>query len=128
MAAASDWRQQAANHLLALVASLPLLLALVAARGQAGTGGLAVVACVLAVPWVVPAFTLAAVLSVPVYMVLHRWGVPPALDTWLAGVLLLAAAAGCHVNAALLIARWRAPARPRAVVGLGEFLRRPPHR
>jgi hypothetical protein len=81
---------------------------------------------VLSIPWVVPAFTLLAVLSVPPYMWLHRHGAPPDLATWLGGVLLAGAVVGLHVNAVLAAARWLAPRRDHADDGLGSFLRRTP--
>lgn len=80
---------------------------------------------VLSIPWVMPAFTAVAVLSVPLYMALHRYGAAPELARWLAGTLTAGAVIGLHVNAALLAARWLAPRRRDGDSGLSDFLRRP---
>jgi hypothetical protein len=83
---------------------------------------LASVAIVLSVPWVVPATILCAVLSAPIYMWLHTQGPVPAVVEWLGGVVLVAAVAGCHVNAALLCAWERTRRSSAAEAGLRDFL------
>jgi hypothetical protein len=79
---------------------------------------------ILSIPWVMPAFTAVAVLSVPLYMALHRYGGAPELAQWLAGTLIAGAVIGLHVNAMLLAARWLAPRRRVGEDGLAGFLRR----
>ena len=99
-----QWPRTLRDWLPGLLASVPLALLLLNTRGAETSSAalLASVAIVLSVPWVVPATMLFAVLSAPVYMWLHTQGpVPPVLD-WLGGIVLIAAVAGCHINAALL--------------------------
>jgi hypothetical protein len=110
-----------------LLLSVPLALLLWSLRG-AGEDvrtSVAVVAVLLALPWVIPAMVLVAALSVPVYMWLHTKGpVPPVLE-WLGGTVLVAAAIGAHINAAL---GWMWMHRGKAVPepGIGDFLKRRP--
>ena len=69
-----------------------------------------------------PATILLSVLSAPVYMWLHTQGPVPAVLGWLGGVVLVAAVAGCHMNAALLIV-WQRTRKLRAEdTGLRDFL------
>ena len=108
-----------------LLLSVPLALLLWSLRG-AGEDvrtTIAVVAVLLALPWVIPAMVLVAALSVPVYMWLHTRGpVPPVLE-WLGGTVLVAAVIGAHINAAL---GWLWMHRGKAVPepGIGDFLKR----
>jgi len=108
--------------------TLPLGAALAAlllvTRGHPIGTSLASVLCVLALPWVVVALIVLAVLSSPLYMALHPLALAPALDVWLGGVVLLAIAVGVQINAGLLLAWWRRPRVP-PDPGIGEFLRRP---
>ena len=83
---------------------------------------LASVAIVLSVPWIVPATMLFAVLSAPVYMWLHTQGPVPAVLDWLGGIVLIAAVAGCHINAALLLAWQRTRKLTADEIGLRDFL------
>ena len=112
-----DWRS-------GLMVSVPFAFVLLSTRGGDTQTAVSVasVAIVLGVPWVVPGTMLLAVLSAPVYMWLHTLGpVPPVLE-WLGGVVLVAAVAGCHLNAVLLFA-WRRTRRSSAKeVGLRDFL------
>jgi hypothetical protein len=82
------------------------------------------IAIVLAIPWVVPATMLLAVLSCPIYMWLHSQGPVPAVLDWLGGVVLVAAVVGCHLNTALLRAWQRAQRLSEAEIGLRDFLYR----
>ena len=84
----------------------------------------AMVAVVLGLPWIVPAFIVVAVLSSPLYAWLHTLGPAPDVMTWLGGTVLVGAVIGCHVNAALLGTRLRRK-QARGAQGLGDFLRRP---
>ena len=123
MPSPARWRANVRAHALALLASAPLALALWATRDSEVAGHwLAFVTIVLAIPWVVPAFTIVTVLSVLPYMGLHRIGAPP-LGVWLAGDLLLAALIGVHINVALLAMRLTAPRARCGEAGLREFLR-----
>jgi hypothetical protein len=108
-----------------LLLSVPLALLLWSLRG-AGEDmrtGVAVVAVLLALPWVIPAMVLVAALSVPVYMWLHTKGPVPPVFVWLGGTVLVAAVIGAHINAAL---GWLWMHRGKAVPepGIGEFLKR----
>ena len=108
-----------------LLLSVPLALLLWSLRGASEDTRttVAVVAVLLALPWVIPAMVLVAALSVPVYMWLHTRGpVPPVLD-WLGGTVLVAAVIGAHINAAL---GWMWMHRGKAVPepGIGDFLKR----
>jgi hypothetical protein len=107
-------------------ASVPAAaLALVAAPG-AGTPlahTLAAVLVLLAIPWVVPAFVLAAVLSAPLYFWLRASGPAPEVMAWLGSTVLIGAVIGCHINGALLGTRLSRRRQP-PLAGLGEFLRR----
>ena len=109
-------------------AMLPLGIAaaalLFATRGTPTGTLVAAALCVLALPWVVPALVVVAVLSSPVYMALHPLAAAPALDVWLGGVVLLAIAVGLQVNAGLMLA-WLQRPRMAPDPGIGEFLRRP---
>jgi hypothetical protein len=108
-----------------LLLSVPLTLLLWSLRG-AGEDvrtTIAVVAVLLALPWVIPTMVLVAALSVPFYMWLHTKGpVPPVLE-WLGGTVLVAAVIGAHINAAL---GWLWMHRGKAVPepGIGDFLKR----
>jgi hypothetical protein len=85
--------------------------------------GIAAIAVLLALPWVIPAMVLVAALSAPLYMWLHTQGpVPPVLE-WLGATVLVGAVIGAHINAALA---WLWLHRGRAVpeAGLGDFLKR----
>lgn len=108
-----------------LLLSVPLALLLWSLRsaGEDVRTSVAIVAVLLALPWVIPAMVLVAALSVPVYMWLHTQGpVPPVLQ-WLGGTVLVAAVIGAHVNAAL---GWVWMHRGKAVPepGIGDFLKR----
>jgi hypothetical protein len=108
------------------VLSVPVALLLV----QSQVGGnpthaqyAAMLAVVLGLPWIVPAFIVVAVLSSPLYAWLHTVGPAPEVMTWLGGTVLVGAVIGCHMNAALLVTHLRrAPTRPEQ--GLGDFLQR----
>lgn len=121
------WPATVREWLPGFVVSLPLGLALWLARDQSDAlrVGLASVAVLLGLPWVVPALMLIAVLSAPLYIWLHTQGPVPVVLTWLGVVVLIAAVLGSHVNAAL-IASWR---RSRTGLipepGLRDFLERP---
>jgi len=104
--------------------SMPLALLLLNSHGAttASAALWASVAIVLSVPWVIPATMLFAVLSAPVYMWLHTQGPVPAVLDWLGGIVLCAAVAGCHINAALLLT-WRRVRQSAAdETGLRDFL------
>lgn len=119
-----QWPRTLRDWLPGLFASVPLALLLLNTRGAETSSAtlLASVAIVLSVPWVIPATMLFAVLSAPVYMWLHTQGpVPPVLD-WLGGIVLIAAVAGCHINAALLLAWQRARKLTADEIGLRDFL------
>ena len=108
-----------------LLLSVPLALLLWSLRG-AGEDvrtTIAVVAVLLALPWVIPAMVLVAALSVPVYMWLHTRGPVPPVTVWLGGTVLVAAVIGAHINAAL---GWMWLHRGKAVPepGIGDFLKR----
>jgi hypothetical protein len=108
-----------------LLLSVPLALLLWSMRdaGEDVRTTIAVVAVLLALPWVIPAMVLVAALSVPVYMWLHTRGpVPPVLE-WLGGTVLVGAVIGAHINAAL---GWLWMHRGKAVPepGIGDFLKR----
>jgi hypothetical protein len=107
------------------LAVLPLGVALAAVlfalRGEPAGAPLAVALCLLALPWVVAALVVIAVLSSPLYMALHPWTQAPALDVWLGGVVLLAIAVGAQINAGLLLTWLRRP-RPQPQAGLRDFL------
>ena len=108
-----------------LSAPLALLLWSLRGAGEDVRTSVAVVAVLLALPWVIPAMVLVAALSVPVYMWLHTKGpVPPVLE-WLGGTVLVAAVIGAHINAAL---GWMWMHRGKAVPepGIGDFLKRRP--
>lgn len=108
------------------VLSVPVALLLV----QSQVGGnpthaqyAAMLAVVLGLPWIVPAFIVVAVLSSPLYAWLHTVGPAPEVMTWLGGTVLVGAVIGCHMNAALLVTHLRR-APPRREQGLGDFLQR----
>jgi len=108
-----------------LLLSVPLALLLWSLRsaGEDMRTSVAIVAVLLALPWVIPVMVLVAALSVPIYMWLHTQGpVPPVLQ-WLGGTVLVAAVIGAHVNAAL---GWVWMHRGKAVPepGIGDFLKR----
>ena len=109
-----------------LFASVPLALLLLGTRGMDSQWAVltASIAIVLAIPWVVPATMLLAVLSSPIYMWLHTQGPVPAVLDWLGGVVLVAAVVGCHLNTALLRAWQRAQRSSEAEIGLRDFLSR----
>lgn len=119
-----QWPRTLCDWLPGLLASVPLALLLLSTRGAETSSAavLASVAIVLAVPWVVPGTMLLAVLSAPVYMWLHTQGAVPAVLDWLGGVVLVAAVAGCHMNAALLIALQRTRKLRAEEIGLRDFL------
>ena len=108
-----------------LLLSVPLALLLWSLRGASEDTRttVAVVAVLLALPWVVPAMVLVAALSVPVYMWLHTQGPVPPVLAWLGGNVLVAAVIGAHINAAL---GWLWMHRGKAVPepGIGDFLKR----
>jgi hypothetical protein len=120
----ASWPATVGQWSAGLLASIPLAGLLWFADGKSETREvLAILAVLLAVPWVVPATVLLGAASAPIYMWLHTQGpVPPVLD-WLGGVVLMAAVAGAHINAALAAACWRAR-RTVAEPGLREFLER----
>ncbi len=118
------WPRTLRDWLPGLLASAPLAALLLNSRGAetASAALLASVAIVLSVPWIIPATMLFAVLSAPVYMWLHTQGPVPAVLDWLGGIVLIAAVAGCHINAALLVA-WQRARKSRADdTGLRDFL------
>ena len=85
----------------------------------------AMLAVLLALPWIVPAFIVVAVLSAPLYVWLHTLGPAPEVD-------VLARRHGARRRRHRLPhqcrAGWRrdyAARRQRRESGLGEFLRRP---
>ena len=106
-----------------LSAPLALLLWSLRGAGEDVRTGVAVVAVLLALPWVIPAIVLVAALSVPVYMWLHTRGPVPPVTVWLGGTVLVAAVIGAHINAAL---GWMWLHRGKAVPepGIGDFLKR----
>jgi hypothetical protein len=106
-----------------LSAPLALLLWSLRGAGEDVRTGVAVVAVLLALPWVMPAMVLVAALSVPVYMWLHTRGPVPPVTVWLGGTVLVAAVIGAHINAAL---GWMWLHRGKAVPepGIGDFLKR----
>jgi len=106
-----------------LSAPLALLLWSLRGAGEDVRTGVAVVAVLLALPWVIPAMVLVAALSVPVYMWLHTRGPVPPVTVWLGGTVLVAAVIGAHINAAL---GWMWLHRGKAVPepGIGDFLKR----
>jgi hypothetical protein len=108
---------------LLLSAPLALLLWSLRGAGEDVRTSIAVVALLLALPWVIPAMVLVAALSVPVYMWLHTRGPVPPVTVWLGGTLLVAAVIGAHINAAL---GWMWMHRGKAVPepGIGDFLKR----
>jgi hypothetical protein len=108
---------------LLLSAPLALLLWSLRGAGEDVRTGIAVVAVLLALPWVIPAMVLVAALSVPVYMWLHTRGPVPPVTVWLGGTVLVAAVIGAHINAAL---GWMWMHRGKAVPepGIGDFLKR----
>ena len=119
-----QWPRTLRDWLPGLLASLPLAILLLSTRDTETSSAalLASVAIVLSVPWVIPATMLLSVLSAPVYMWLHTQGAVPAVLDWLGGVVLVAAVAGCHMNAALLIV-WQRTRKLTAVeTGLRDFL------
>ncbi len=118
------WPRTPREWLPGLVASLPVALLLLSTRGAESHWATlaASVAIVLSIPWIVPATMLFAVLSAPVYMWLHSQGPVPAVLDWLGGVVLVAAVAGCHLNAALLLAWQRARSSGAEETGLRDFL------
>jgi hypothetical protein len=124
MRAQPHWPRTISDWCPGLLGSVPLALLLLNSR-DAETASAALwasVAIVLSVPWVIPATMLFAVLSAPFYMWLHTQGpAPPVLD-WLGSIVLIAAVAGCHVNAALLLAWYRARQSRADEAGLRDFL------
>lgn len=83
----------------------------------------AVLAILLGLPWILPAFIVIAILSAPLYFWLHTVGPTPHVMIWLGGTVLIGAVIGCHINAAL-VGSWLTRPRPRGDLGLSEFLRR----
>jgi hypothetical protein len=124
MRAQPHWPRTLCDWLAGLLGSVPLALLLLNSHGgdTASAALWASVAIVLSVPWVIPATMLFAVLSAPVYMWLHTQGQVPAVLEWLGSVVLLAAVAGCHINAALLLAWYRARKMAADEIGLRDFL------
>jgi hypothetical protein len=120
------WPRALREWLQGLLASVPLALLLLGTRGMDSQWAAlaASIAIVLAIPWVVPATMLLAVLSSPIYMWLHTQGPVPAVLDWLGGVVLVAAVLGCHLNTALLRAWQRAQRSSEAEIGLRDFLSR----
>ena len=108
---------------LLLSAPLALLLWSLSGAGEDVRTSVAVVAVLLALPWVIPAMVLVAALSVPVYVWLHTRGPVPPVTVWLGGTVLVAAVIGAHINAAL---GWMWLHRGKAVPepGIGDFLKR----
>ena len=118
------WPRTLGEWLRGLWASVPLAILLLNSRGAETSTAvlLASIAIVLSIPWIVPATMLFAVLSAPVYMWLHTQGPVPEVLYWLGGIVLIAAVAGCHINAALLLA-WQSARKLRAdEIGLRDFL------
>jgi hypothetical protein len=118
------WPRTLRDWFSGLWASVPLALLLLDSRGldTASAALWASVAIVLSVPWVIPATILFAVLSAPVYMWLHTQGPVPGVLDWLGGIVLLAAVAGCHINAVLLLMWRRARQSTADETGLRDFL------
>ncbi len=118
------WPRTPREWLPGLLASMPVAFLLLSTHGAETSSKalLASVVIVLSVPWVVPATMLLAVLSAPVYMWLHTQGPVPAVLDWLGGVVLIAAVAGCHINAALLLAWLRTRKLGADEIGLRDFL------
>ena len=117
--------------LLALAASAPLALVVIASRfsgSDAMAHAAAFIAVILGLPWIVPAFVAVAVFSAPVFVALHIVGQPQELGPWLSGLILIAGVLACHVNATLLIARSLRRRTQAAEAGLADFLFRPPAR
>ncbi len=124
-----QWPRTLRDWLPGLLASVPLAILLLSTRGAEASSValLASIAIVLSVPWVIPATMLFSVLSAPVYMWLHTQGPVPAVLDWLGGIVLIAAVAGCHINAALLIAWLRTRKLTVHEIGLRDFLFRHGH-
>ena len=124
MRAQLHWPRTLLEWLPGLLASVPLAVLLLGTRGlESQWAALAAsLVVMLSIPWVVPATMLVAVLSAPIYMWLHSQGPVPAVLDWLGGVVLVAAVAGCHLNAALLVALHRARKTSEAEIGLRDFL------
>jgi hypothetical protein len=120
------WPATLRGWLPGLLASVPLAVLLVSTRGGDSQWAAltATAAVVVAIPWVVPATMLLAVLSAPVYMWLHTQGPVPAVLDWLGGVVLVAAVVGCHLNTAWLWAWHRARTSGEVETGLRDFLSR----
>jgi len=118
------WPRTLRDWVSGLWASMPLALLLLNSHvaTTASAALWASVAIVLSVPWVIPATMLLAVLSAPVYMWLHTQGPVPAVLDWLGGIVLCAAVAGCHINAALLLTWRRARQSTAGETGLRDFL------
>jgi hypothetical protein len=109
------------------VLSAPIAVAIVLSRDggdPAWSQHLAAFAILLGLPWILPAFIIFAVVSAPVYFWLRLAAPTPEVMTWLGATVLLGAAIGCHINAAL-IGTWLRRPRPHGEPGLAEFLRRP---
>lgn len=121
----ASWPSTAVDWTSGLALSAPLAAALLLAADASETvrNLVALIAVVLAVPWVVPLTVAIGAASAPVYMWLHTLGPVPAVLQWLGGVVLVSAVVGAHINAAWAITRWRA-SRVVAEPGLREFLRR----
>ncbi len=124
MHAYPHWPMTLPEWLRGLRVSVPLaLVLLVTHRTESDIQALAAsIAVALAIPWVVPATILLAVASAPVYMWLHTLGPVPAVLDWLGAVVLVAALAGCHINAALLATWRRTRSTDAADIGLRDFL------
>ncbi|HZA94609.1 MAG TPA: hypothetical protein VE421_00620 [Burkholderiaceae bacterium] len=118
------WPRTLRDWFSGLWASAPFALLLLHSRGidTASAALWASVAIVLSIPWVIPATMLFAVLSAPVYMWLHTQGPVPGVLDWLGGIVLIAAVAGCHINAALLLTWRRARQSTADETGLRDFL------
>ncbi len=119
-----QWPRTLRDWFPGLLASVPLALLLLSMRGAGiqSASLAASVVIVLSVPWIIPTTMLFAVLSAPIYMWLHTQGSVPAVLDWLGGVVLVAAVAGCHINAALQWA-WQRTRRSSAnEIGLRDFL------
>ena len=118
------WPRTLREWLPGLFASVPFAVLLLCTRGLESHGAALAASLVvsLSIPWVVPATMLVAVLSAAVYMWLHSQGPVPAVLDWLGGVVLVAAVAGCHLNAALLAAWRRTRKASEAEIGLRDFL------
>lgn len=119
-----QWPRTLRDWLPGLLASAPLALLLFDSRAADPSSAalLASLVILLSVPWIIPATILFAVLSAPVYMWLHTQGPVPAVLEWLGGIVLIAAIAGCHINAALLVAWLRARQSTADEAGLRDFL------